>query len=380
MGDTATADVELTEFEAIDVTRIDGVKSAANGFPILMMKGLSDAAEPGSERAPGGVPAWHSPAALLVRMGLQERDADKGALFKAVNAEGLVDEQPDIDAGQQAIALVARLIGYEAQELGAGHLGEIRDIGQLCEAASCLRWWLNGELAGQQQEDGMPCPCGCGWTVVAQSIDAAGLGKAQLSASAINDLPDSAFAYIEDGGTKDAGGKTTPRSKRHFPIHDLAHADNAAARIAQGAKFGDKAKAKVVAAQRKFGEKSDDAGKSTVADQGAGVDTSSQGSGSGEDLAKAVADAVTKATAPLQKRLEALDAELAKVKATPIPGGPVLSAAARQSVQPALDDYAAKAAYYTQMADTVSDRQSADGYRILAREYAAKARETTTPG
>ncbi|HWU23651.1 MAG TPA: XkdF-like putative serine protease domain-containing protein [Nocardioides sp.] len=78
--------------------------------------------------------------------------------------------------------------------------------------------------------------------------------KADLSTKDLNDLPDSAFAYIEPGGTKDSEGKTTPRKLRHFAIHDKAHADNAAARIAQGAKFGDKAKAKVEAAQRKFGE------------------------------------------------------------------------------------------------------------------------------
>lgn len=84
---------------------------------------------------------------------------------------------------------------------------------------------------------------------------AAAVAKADLSAKAQNDLPDSAFAYIESGGTKDAEGKTTPRSLRHFNISDKAHADDAAARIAQGAKFGDKAKAKVESAQRKFGEK-----------------------------------------------------------------------------------------------------------------------------
>ena len=83
---------------------------------------------------------------------------------------------------------------------------------------------------------------------------------AELSSAAINDLPDSAFAYIEPGGTKDASGKTTPRSLRHFPIHDKAHADNAAARIAQGAEFGKEALPKVKAAQKKFGSDTGDSG------------------------------------------------------------------------------------------------------------------------
>lgn len=87
-------------------------------------------------------------------------------------------------------------------------------------------------------------------------------GMAQMAASSINDLPDSAFAFIEPGGSKDAEGKTVPRSLRHFPIHDKAHADNAAARIAQGAKFGKEALPKVKAAQKKFGEDGSASGRS----------------------------------------------------------------------------------------------------------------------
>src|SRR5215469_12159945 len=75
-----------------------------------------------------------------------------------------------------------------------------------------------------------------------------------MGTASINDLDDSDFAYIEPGGAKDASGKTVPRSLRHFPIHDKAHADDAAARIAQGAKFGKEALPKVKAAQEKFGE------------------------------------------------------------------------------------------------------------------------------
>jgi hypothetical protein len=53
----------------------------------------------------------------------------------------------------------------------------------------------------------------------------------------MNNLPDSAFLYVEPGGKKDAEGKTTPRSLRHFPYKDdkgnvdLAHLRNALARI-----------------------------------------------------------------------------------------------------------------------------------------------------
>jgi hypothetical protein len=65
------------------------------------------------------------------------------------------------------------------------------------------------------------------------------LNEAVWTTKAINDLPDSSFAYIEPGGTKDSDGKTTPRSLRHFPFKDAdgkldaPHIRNALARIPQ---------------------------------------------------------------------------------------------------------------------------------------------------
>ena len=56
---------------------------------------------------------------------------------------------------------------------------------------------------------------------------------AKLSSKAINNLPDSDFAYISPGGAKDSEGKTTPRSLRHLPIPDAAHVRNALARLNQ---------------------------------------------------------------------------------------------------------------------------------------------------
>ena len=56
---------------------------------------------------------------------------------------------------------------------------------------------------------------------------------AKLSSKAINNLPDSDFAYIAPGGKKDSEGKTVPRSLRHLPIPDAAHVRNALARLNQ---------------------------------------------------------------------------------------------------------------------------------------------------
>jgi hypothetical protein len=85
----------------------------------------------------------------------------------------------------------------------------------------------------------------------AEDFDEEGFRKT-IGSKERNDLPDSAFAYIEPGGEKDSEGKTTPRSKRHFPIHDAPHVRNALARIAQGAEFGDEAKPAVLKAAKKF--------------------------------------------------------------------------------------------------------------------------------
>ena len=76
--------------------------------------------------------------------------------------------------------------------------------------------------------------------------------RAQMSGQSMNDLPDSAFAYIEPGGKKDSSGKTVPRSLRHFPIHDAAHVRNALARAPQSP-FGKQAMPKILAAAKKFG-------------------------------------------------------------------------------------------------------------------------------
>src|SRR5262245_40219735 len=76
---------------------------------------------------------------------------------------------------------------------------------------------------------------------------------AALTAAEINALPDSSFAYIEPGGTKDETGRTVPRSKRHYPIHDAAHVRNALSRIGQGSEFADEAMPAVRRAAKKMG-------------------------------------------------------------------------------------------------------------------------------
>jgi len=65
------------------------------------------------------------------------------------------------------------------------------------------------------------------------------LEKAKWTTAYVNDLPDSAFLYVENTGKKDEDGKTVPRSARHLPFrdkqgnYDCRHLHAAAARANQ---------------------------------------------------------------------------------------------------------------------------------------------------
>jgi hypothetical protein len=349
------SEVEITELEKIDATRVDGVATPANGIPILMMKSVART---------GADPAG---------------PADPSALDLAVKAvtRGKIDEAPDIDLGQQIMVLLGKAIANEADEIAAGSYGETCDVGLLNDAASMINCWISRESAPAQQ--------GAWDGVVMASTALADAVKAAMSSAGQNDLPDSAFAYIEDGGKKDESGKTTPRSLRHFPVHDKAHAQNALARLSSSP-FGDKAKAKVHAAAKKFGIKvSDDAGKSAVAEGETSVQTDPDGT-----IAKAVEDAVAKATEASEGRIKQAEAQAAEAKAevgqlreliksTAIPGGPVMSANARPSgsASAGSEDLAAKAALYRAKADAAVTPADRDGYRQLARETDERAKQLT---
>jgi Inorganic Pyrophosphatase len=92
----------------------------------------------------------------------------------------------------------------------------------------------------------------------------ASMRKAEWSTVYVNDLPDSAFLYVEGGGEKDEEGKTTPRSLRHFPYKDKggsvdpAHVKAALSRIPQ-ADLGDDKKKELSARATKLLENTEKA-------------------------------------------------------------------------------------------------------------------------
>ncbi len=65
-------------------------------------------------------------------------------------------------------------------------------------------------------------------------------------------LPDSSFSYVEPGGLRDMSGKTTPRDKRHLPMH-TKEAVRLSLSQAPNDPFGKHAMPALINAARKFG-------------------------------------------------------------------------------------------------------------------------------
>jgi hypothetical protein len=431
--DLLTGDVELTEFEAIDVESIKGVASGANGFPILMMKGLApvakgardcpkcdkvyDADHAGSKCENCGTDLPEAPASKAAddkvdcptckgdgKMrgnAMDCPDCDDGkvtpAKAKTLTAKALVkaivgkkvDEGPDIAGGTAVIAQIADLIIAEAQELKAGSTGEISDIQQLACAAEMIWCWRTGEEA---VASGSVMPA-TGLMQSAAFIQSVAKGELELNIhgwapakvaefSAMLEVVAKAKHSADD--RKKLAEQGNALSDGSYPIADEEDLKSAAILAQSGHGDVDGAKRLITRRAKELGVKNPlegggDTTKGAIAQEGADVDTVTQETGG---LAKAVEEAVTKAIGPLQERLKSLDAELAKVKATPVPGGPVLSrnVQVKQPGAVASEDHVAKAAYYREQASLwdSQDRATAEGYRLKAREADAKAVTTAS--
>jgi hypothetical protein len=188
--DLSGGEVELTEFTEIDVQSIKGVGQGANGFPILMMKGLAlakgardcpkcdktyDADHEGGKCENCGATLPDADAAKAAddkvdcptckgdgKMrgnAMDCPDCENGkvtpAKAKTLAAKAgvkaivgrKVDETPDIAGGSAVLAQIFDLIIAEAQEGKAGNTGEIADIFQLAQAAELIWTWRTGEEA-----------------------------------------------------------------------------------------------------------------------------------------------------------------------------------------------------------------------------------------
>ena len=359
--DLLDGDVELTEFIELDVKSIKGVKTGANGFPPLLMKGI---AEPGAAAETPAEPAAEAP----------EFDREAAvALVKAIVGRK-VDESPDIAGGTAVLAQIADLIIAEAQELKAGNAGEICDIQQLACAAEMIWCWRTGEEA---VASGSVQPA----TALMQSVQFEGSADefAAYIKEAVVKYRDVAKAKHSADDRRKLAEQGNALSDGSYPIADEEDLKSAAILAQSGHGDVDGAKRLIGRRAKELGVKNpldngSDTAKSQIAPEGTSVDTVTQDTGG---LAKAVEEAVAKATQPLVKEIADLKsardldrAELAKVKATPVPGGPVMSVT--RPARAAEDDHAVKALRYERQAETLADPREADLYRQLAAQERAK--------
>lgn len=312
---------QLTEMTEIDADRIDGVANPANGIPILMMKSINP-----------------TPAA------------------KAVNAVGGIDEKPDIAGAEHVLQLLAQLIQSEAAEMAAGHFNESCDIALLNEAVSLMRCFRDMESYGDED-------------------DGEGLGKS----AGITDEDVRTFLAkrkVSAAERKRLASEGKALSDGSYPIENAEDLKNAAILARSG--HGDVAAAKRLIAKRAkelgvANPLASDGAQKGAEETPAATEPQVQDPATpdGEDqVQKAVAAAMESHEAAIKE----LRDELAKLKATPLPGGPAFTAPASVRSDQERDEKVQKAAHYRRLADQVNDRELRKYYEGLAKQAEESAR------
>ena len=277
------------------------------------------------------------------------------ATVSAVLAGTLVkrkaDESADIAGAQAVVAQLARLIISEATELAAGRMDEAGDIECLMSAVRAVKQFLwheqcqDGSEVPDMPDDGGSDDGGMAWVGLSANADtekryisADEREKAAKSGAA---MPDGSYPIRNVDELKAAihlagHGKGSQAEIR-------AHIRKRAAALGQSAMIPDSWSEKVAAP--------DGATKATA-----------------PDLTKMIDDAVTKATAASEGRINALEAELAKVRATPVPGGPfIMPVAARPTPT---NDRGSRAQNFALQAQRATDPAVAHAYRAAAVQAA----------
>jgi hypothetical protein len=377
-------DVELTELEKLEVTRVDAVGRPANGFPVLLMKGVAapvvvkgerdcpkcdksyDADHAGAKCENCGTSLPDAPASKAEF----DREGARAAVKAIVGRK--VDEAPDIAGGTAVLAQIADLIIAEAQELKSGQAGEIGDIQQLACAAEMIWCWRTGE---ESAASGSVMPATALMQSAAEAVKMGFAWTPEMATEFIRLAKDRNYSAAE---RKEMAGDGRALPDGSYPIND-EHDLNSAAILARSG-HGDAAaatkhigkRAKELGVANPLGS-SDDTAKSEIAKEGTDVDTVTQ-TGDLEEVVKAAdakAAALEKRIAEQDSVIKAFEGRLAKVEAAPVLGGPVMSAV-RPKTGPDGEDHARKAAYYEDWADRVSRPEDADRYRQLAAQERAK--------
>jgi len=297
------SEITITELSEFEPTRVDGVGKGANGFPILMLKGIEtdvtaevlaavEAAKAADTRpdcetckGSGKIMAGNRKCPDCQATGKKPMIGDTTKTLAEAAKAGVAPSgsgpTPATDCPTCKGDGILRDGTHDGKQCpdcgGTGKDQATTNPIELRTVNAGDGTITEGDAQGRERidkaeytpapyhadaDETVKCP-GCGLMNDTDSkyCDQCGMKlagatnvsmKAEMSGADINDLPDSAFAYIEDGGKKDSDGNTVPRSLRHFPIHDAAHVRNALARAAQS-DFGDKAMPAITAAAKKFG-------------------------------------------------------------------------------------------------------------------------------
>lgn len=308
---------DLTELVDIDPTRVDLVKNPANGFPILVMK--------------------------------------------AVNAQGGIDEKPDIAGAENVMQILARLIQAEAAELAVGQWDEVFDIELLLQATHLMGCFREREMYGDV-DDGESMYKSADFPSADELGQvAAGLAKRKVSADERKRLAAAGHA-LPDGS---------------YPVENEGDLHNAAILARSG--HGDVAAAKRLIAKRakelgvanplannteKDSSMAENAVTNTETPEAAEPQAEPQVEKSAAEL---VDEAVAKAVQPYEEAIKGLKDEMAALKSTPIPGGPVVTSLQAPSAN-ARAQAAAEANRFERLAKEVADPD-------LVRFYEQKARD-----
>ena len=316
-------------------------------------------------------PAAAFDRALALEVAAKIRSKDRAAALKlveasvskAVAADGLQDEAPDIAKGKQVIDLLGQLIAAEAAELGAGYLDETCDINLLVQATECVKWWL----AGEQKAEDEPEPPYAQDDEDEQTIVYIGLSASRGVV----------FKYVSQAKRDEYAKSGVAMPNGDFPIPDEGHLKSAVGHW-EGY-TGDKAAAKkhIIARAKALGltkllpddweggSGDDSKGKAVEAETEKAVeaDTTKTTALDAEEVQKIAKAAAVEATKAAQVEIESLRGELAKIKSTAIPGGPYIVA---PPVGASENGAVSKAAGYRELARNSSDPAIREAYNALA--------------
>lgn len=396
---------EITELEKFEPDRMDGVGKPANGFPVLMMKGIGEPRpEPREMPYPlGSLPEPKKTTKTRAAGALSKSERAKAvdtvvkllagelpAVLLEKDAPGF-DESADIAGAIATIKQIAALIVSEATELGNGRLEEVCDIETLIQAVYAMKCFLRSEQA-QDSADG----AGPG----AVAVDDAGINgavsyeyksaksvyaKLHKSAPEGELWPDGTLRkFVSAGQRKQYADSGVAMPNGDFPIPDKGHLKSAVGHY--GGYKGDKAAAKkhIIKRAKALGLTSllpDDwtGGGGGKANKGAILTMKSlQDSGAlltPDAINKAVTEALSAAS---EERFNAFEARLmAKVNAAPIPGGPFIVTS--HTKRPGVPAGVEKAEHYRAVAAQTSDPDVKRSYLDLAaRAEGQVPKESTT--